>query len=435
MMTKRLLLLIFLVFLTRHGFSQEQLTMEEAIKTGLEQNYGVLIAKNQAEISRNDVTAGNAGMLPRIDLNGAYDKSITSAKVEVVTGSELDNPKAETDLVTAGVTLEWTLFDGLNMFITHDKLKKIEEIGEMEFKQAMERTITDIIINYVDIVRQQMKVNVLNEQVSLSQFRVQIAETKKNVGMGSEVEYLQAQVDLHADESALFDQNTALANSKTGLNEWLSRDIITDFSVMDTIMLLTPLDFPLLKQYTLTNNKDLLLFGMNKDVITLEKKSLGAQRYPIINFNAGYNYLKNESEASFIKYNRLLGPQFGISADINLFDGFNLQRQIQNAQISLLNADLQVKQTQNQLESNLVRLFNDYKNQLQQIDFEKKNIELAQKNMDVAKESYSVGAISPVQLRQVQENLIAASYRLIDALYGAKVKETELLLISGQLVK
>jgi outer membrane protein len=323
----------------------------------------------------------------------------------------------------------------LNMFITHDRLKKIDEMGEMALKRSMENIITDIVINYADIIRQQMKVKVLKDQVSLSQFRVRIAETKKNVGMGSEVEYLQAQVDLHGDESALFDQNTALANTKTSLNELLSRDVNIDFTVADTIILMPLVDFATLQQNTVTSNKDLLLTGMNKDVITLEKKSLTAQRYPFINVNAGYAYLKNETEASFIKFNRQLGPQFGISAGINLFNGFNINRQIQDAQISLLNAELQVKQTQNTLQSSLLKLYNEYRTQLQQIDFEEKNIELARKNMDIAKESYSVGAISPVQLRQVQDNLISASYRLIDALYGAKVKETQLLQISGQLVK
>jgi outer membrane protein len=436
MITHRLLPLVLLVNITLYGSGQAQLSLEEAVATGLERNYGVLIAKNLAAIAHNDVSPGHAGMLPHIDVNGAYNKSITQAKVDVTSSAtELDISDAGTDIVTAGVTLEWTLFDGLNMFITRDKLKKLDEMGAMAFKKAMEQTVADIIVNYMDIARQQMKVEVLKQQVSLSQFRLEIATTKKNVGMGSDVEYLQAQVDLHGDESALFDENTTLANVKAGLNELLSRDITTEYTVTDTITLLPVMDFLTLQQNTLADNKDLLLSGMNKDVVTLEKKSLSAQRYPYITFNAGYNYLRNETEASFIKYNRQLGPQFGISAGINLFDGFNLQRQIQNARIDLLNADLQMKQTQNQLESELVKRYNDYRNQLQQIDFEKKNIDLAQKNMDVAKESYSVGAISPVQLRQVQENLVTASYRLIDALYGTKVKETELLLISGQLVK
>jgi outer membrane protein TolC len=72
---------------------------------------------------------------------------------------------------------------------------------------------------------------------------------------------------------------------------------------------------------------------------------------------------------------------------------------------------------------------------LQLIGFEGQNLELAIRNMDVAGESYAIGTISPIQLREVQTNLLSAKERLIYSLYKAKVKETELLLISGQLLK
>ena len=55
--------------------------------------------------------------------------------------------------------------------------------------------------------------------------------------------------------------------------------------------------------------------------------------------------------------------------------------------------------------------------------------------MDIAGDSYEVGMISPLQLREVQKNLLFAGYRMIPAQYRAKTKEVELLLITGQLVQ
>jgi outer membrane protein TolC len=62
------------------------------------------------------------------------------------------------------------------------------------------------------------------------------------------------------------------------------------------------------------------------------------------------------------------------------------------------------------------------------------NLQLARKNMDIALESYRVGSISPVEMREVQRNLLSAHARLILALFRTKVKETELLLLSGKLI-
>lgn len=100
-----------------------------------------------------------------------------------------------------------------------------------------------------------------------------------------------------------------------------------------------------------------------------------------------------------------------------------------------MNTDLQIQQTQNRLESFLVRLFNSYQNDFKLIDFERRNFDMAKRNMEIAIESFEVGMISPLQLREVQKNRISAGNRMIQAQYRAKVKEVELLLISGQLIK
>jgi len=435
MIKQAFLIVSALLILPFQGFCQEVMSIDDAIRIGLENNYGILLARNELQIATNNVTWGNAGILPSINIHATYDKAITAADVKVISGTELQENKAQTDLTIAGVNLKWTLFDGLNMFVRFDKLKKMQDMGEMEFRKAVENTMANIIITYFDIVQQQMVKRVLEEQVAISKERVNIADTRKSVGTGSELDLLQAQVDLNGDASSLFSQSASLTNARTDLNELLSRDASIAFRVIDTVVLAPQLLLDTLRQYTLQHNKDLLLLSMQKDAALLDMKAFKAERLPVINFNSGYGFLRNETQASFIQYNNQLGPHFGISAEFNLFDGFNQHRKVQNAQITLMNSELRVRQTWNQLEAYLIRLYNDYQNDLQLIGFENENLKLAIKNMDIAKESYSIGAISPIQLREVQKNLISANNRLIYALYRAKVKETELLLISGQLLK
>jgi outer membrane protein TolC len=211
MIKQAILIVSALLVLHYNGTCQDVMSMDDAIRIGLENNYGVLIARNESQIAANNVTWGNAGLLPSININAAYDKTISSADIKVVSGTELQDSKAQTDWINAGVNLKWTLFDGLNMFIRYDRLKKMQDMGEVEFRKAVENTMANILITYFDIVQQQMVRRVLEEQVALSQERVNIAETRKSVGSGSELDLLQAQVDLNGDASALFNQNTRIA--------------------------------------------------------------------------------------------------------------------------------------------------------------------------------------------------------------------------------
>jgi outer membrane protein len=51
--------------------------------------------------------------------------------------------------------------------------------------------------------------------------------------------------------------------------------------------------------------------------------------------NLGYNYAKSEAEAGFLLSRQSSGITYGVSASWNIFDGLNLNRQIQNARILL----------------------------------------------------------------------------------------------------
>lgn len=424
------ILLIFSGFLAAQGL----MTLNDAVEIGLANNYGINVAKKTYQISRNNASPGNAGMLPVVSANAGYVKGLSDVKVNVLTGSELINSSANSDLITAGVNLNWTLFDGLDMFITYDKLKKLEEIGEVGLKIEVENTLAKIITAYYDIIRQEKEVAIMQEQVDISRFRLELARLRFETGSGSEMEYLKAKVELNADSSNLQNQETVYLNSKTTLNELLSRDINTGFTVRDTILISRMLIYDSLRSSMRMANRNLILANKNKEVSLLDMKSARAQQWPTLDFITTYSYYHSETEANFIQYNRNFGPTVGLTATMKLFDGRNLNRQYKNAKVSLEISDLELNKLENRLEAHLARIYNNYRNEIKLIGFEHENLLLALKNMDIAKESYAVGSISSLQLREIQKDLLFANTRLVNAEFTAKVTETALLLLSGKLI-
>ena len=63
---KKILLLIILGCTSL--FAGEKITAEQAIQIGLQNNFDIRIARNNAEISRNNAGLGNAGLMPVIGL-------------------------------------------------------------------------------------------------------------------------------------------------------------------------------------------------------------------------------------------------------------------------------------------------------------------------------------------------------------------------------
>jgi outer membrane protein len=66
---------------------------------------------------------------------------------------------------------------------------------------------------------------------------------------------------------------------------------------------------------------------------------------------------------------------------------------------------------------------------------EEENLVLANENVVVALERFRIGNSTPVELKEAQKSLDDAEYRTVSARYAAKVAETELMRLNGELVK
>ena len=133
--TKRILLpFAFLLFGVLTSNAQEILTLKNAIKIALENNYAIKIATNSLSIEKTNVASGNAGMLPKVTANVIDNNSIQNSSQTRQDGTvtELDN--AKNNSLTYGVGLDWTVFDGMRMFARLNQLKELQKLGEAQLK-------------------------------------------------------------------------------------------------------------------------------------------------------------------------------------------------------------------------------------------------------------------------------------------------------------
>src|SRR4051812_759643 len=133
--------------------AQDLLTVNDAIKIGLEKNYSVLIVKNNQEIAKAQNNFGNAGMSPTVSLNAGLNAANLNSHQEFNTGVIQDRSGAKSNNVAASINANWTVFDGLRMFAIKKRLDLNEDLSAIQLKQQMENTIYDIIVNYYEIIR------------------------------------------------------------------------------------------------------------------------------------------------------------------------------------------------------------------------------------------------------------------------------------------
>ena len=80
---KTYVLVVFcLLFISITLVAQEKLTLQQAIEMALKNNYDINIVKNNAIIAANSNTLGNAGMLPKVDLQASTNLANNATKQE-----------------------------------------------------------------------------------------------------------------------------------------------------------------------------------------------------------------------------------------------------------------------------------------------------------------------------------------------------------------
>ena len=423
--------LIVLFFFAVNAKAQEVLTIENAVKIALENNYEIKIASNNSLISKTNVTSGNAGMLPKatatiVDNNGIQNLSQTRADGTVTT---LNNGKSSN--LNYGVGLDWTIFDGFKMFAKLDQLKELQKLGEAQLKMTIITKISDVNATYFDLVQQQQQLAALDTTIVISNQRLNLAQNRFSIGKASKLEVLNAQVDLNTDKVALLRQKELYANTKIVLNQILARDVKTDFNVVDSITVDSTLLLPQLTELAEKQNPQLEAQIINRKVAELQLKQIKGTRYPTVRLNTGYNFSESQSSLGFTTESSARGLNYGFSASLNLFDGFAQTRNKQIAKIQIDNSKLAFDQQNEQLYSQLATSYQTYMTNLELIDLEEKNEAIANQNLNITLDKFKIGTITTLEFRTAQLNYVNAKVRYSNAQFQAKLSEIALKELAG----
>lgn len=187
------------------------------------------------------------------------------------------------------------------------------------------------------------------------------------------------------------------------------------------------------------NSPSLQLTRKYLDIAGLSLKEVKADRWPVIQFNSAYNFSRTNNNVALNPALPLLnqnkGLNYGFSAAIPILNYRNTDRLIRHAELDIDYQRLQYASEKSALNLRVINAYNLFKLQEDMLALEESNIELARENVNITLETYRLGTSTFIQLREAEKSLEDAYDRLIAARYNAKVAETELLKLKGELVK
>lgn len=414
-------------------YAQDVLKIEDAVSIALKNNYDIRIASNEVKVDSIGVNIANAGMLPKLDATLTQNNNIQYSKQTRSTGEVQELNNAKNNNLNYGVTLGWTVFDGFKMFARYDQLKELQKQGETTLKMTILTKAGDVMTTYYDLVQQQQLLKALDTTIVISKQRLKTAENRFTIGKASKLEVLNAQVDMNTDTTTFLRQKEMYENTKIQLNQILARDVSTNFTVIETVDVDDKLVLSDLNALATKQNPQLQLALIDKRVAELDLKQVRANRYPTIKLNTGYMFNETESSLGFTSQSSSRGFNYGVSASLNIFNGFQQTRNEKIAKLQIENSSIVIEKQAQILNAQLAMSFQTYLTNIELSKLEENNEAIAKKNLEITLDKFKIGTISTLEFRSAQQNYVNAIARNSNAKFQAKISEVSLKEITGNI--
>ncbi len=430
----RIVSALLLVCLALGVKAQEVLTRDKAMELTLQHNYDIQVAQKNVNVAENNSSIYNSGYLPTATASANGSVSYFEGENETVQGTNTFNA-TDAYNYSASAGLNYVLFNGLGRMYNYKQLKEQHNLTELQARQIIENTVLQLSSSYYEIARLTESTLILKSALDISSTRLKRAQYSYEYGQTTQIDLLNAEVDVNNDSINLLNAVQQLENAKRSLNLIMGRDIETEFAVDTAVSFSLPLSREELAELSLQRN---IQIEQTMSQLRNSEFAIRANRagwFPSLSANAGYAYSgSNNPNGAFLIGSKSYGPQAGLTLSWNLFDGGTTKTRVQNAKINLETQEILKDQTESSVKRDVLNAYSTYTNALFVLNAEKANLATNRKNFDRSDDLYKQGQITSIEFRQAQLNLRNAQNNYSVAKYNAKNAELALKQLAGVLL-
>ena len=428
--------------LSEKATGQQMLTLEESVRIALAQDVSRQISDQQVRIATNNHHGSIAGKYPFVAFNLNSQGSLANQ----------DNPASFLNgLIRSGnavfsLDASWVVFEGFRARYNLDRLEKLEGQALIHLRTTSLETVRRVSLAYLFADWQQAQVKLAQEVLRLSNDLYNYQEQRREFGQALRQHLLQSRDAVLTDSSNLLLSQLNLQTAMISLRLAMGQPDRAPFAVGGALE-----DQPeFLPEATMLSkmiaqNPALQEARINREISRLQSRIRQAARYPRIALTTGAVWSGNVTaldgnnpftgEPFGTRYGTNRNAYAGLNASFPLFDGGLRRRNVEEARLQEIIAELSEKGITNDLQSRFASLSASMQTQSSLLSLSTTQEANARESLEIAEERYKLGQMSIFDLRAVQLGFAQAAQRRLAALYNLKVTEIELLALTGDLVR
>ena len=437
--------------------AQEQLSLSDAIKIGLERNYDIRIEEKTVEIAENNNSWGEAGKMPNVTLNATSNNSVVNNSSgdqffsgATFPGFELNNQKNYS--VTPFINVNWTIFNGNKVNINKARLENLQMESEGNAEIVIANAIQAIILGYYLAVLEKERLEVFERQLRLSSDKYEYIKTRSEIGSAVSSDLLLEEGNYLNDSVNYINQQLNYRDALRTLNFLLvETNIDKDYLLTDALVdEIENYEYTQLLEQIEKNNVDLKKQYISQAILRNNVGLARADRMPRLFVDFGYNWNRSVQDLRDAKYS---GPNPDFTtpdqASVNkrgsyyvnftlaftLFNGNKINRAIKNTLIQEDIGNVRLEKLKASVYRDMADAYDEYSVRMRLYSINVRREQASETNLNISESKFDTGTINSFDYRTVQNNYLSASIQKLESLYNLVDSKVTLMRLTGGLIE
>lgn len=417
--------------------AQEVLTLEQCLKTGIENNLSLETKRNDILKGKHTLSENRAKLLPQINAIASFNDNF-NPPVSVTDGSAYGNPYNVTHTLqynaSAGLQLQMPLYNQ-TVYTALSIARTMDEINGLSYEKAREDLMMQIAQMYYLGQSTSEQIAIVKENIRRLEELRDITTAFFDNGMAMEVDVKRVNINLE-NLQVQYDNAVSMLTQQLNLLKY-----VMDYPAEKEIAL-TPVDTEHITPVALSglseNLSELQLLRQQGTLAEQQQKMISQGYLPSLSLTGNFMYSAFTDKAKNWFHS---GPSnhwynssgIGLTLRIPVFDGFDKRSKLRKARIDTENVRLTYENTRKNLQTQYLNATNELMNSQRNFTKQKDNYLLAEDVYEVTSDRYREGIASMTEVLQDEMRMSEAQNNYVTAHYNYRMTNLSLLKLTGNL--
>jgi len=411
----------------QNSTSLRQLSLNDCINIALARNTTVLQSQYQSESQDAKTLNAYGGLLPTVSASGQFQYSQTQG---VIIGGAYFPLVSTSRRYYAGLAANYTLFNGFANYATVDQANSASQAADFSFGRSKQTGAYQATVNYLAVFNARDQLKISQDNLARDKRQLETIKEQNSVGSASLAQVYQQQSVVAADEYSLVQAKNNYDQAQASLKFFLGIPV-TDSATFADSTIESNIDTT---EFIQVNQK----FSQTADVIDKALQVRPDYQAALANVNASKSsltvakaaysptitlftqYGTNGPEPKTVYQNK--GFYGGFSVSLPIFNGFQTQSSIQQADVAVKSSEQTLDATQRQVALDVYQALLNLNASEKGYEAAVNSVASAKINLETAQEKFRIGGATVLdvltanaQYTQALSNRVIAAYTYIQA--------------------